>query len=341
MQVAWPDLREAAIYFIDQFDNTTDKLGVVMFGTGSRVDYALGTGFKTSSAAENIIMGQSNPDKAFTNSSWGLWQGYAQLLNDNDPNALNVLVFFTDGNPTAYTAQFNVKTSLSSNPRCTVSPIEAVIATANNFDSDVSEIQRFAPPTASYPANVTADGRDYVIVNGTGSNKKCSSSTSGWTDSSPMAEDVENLFATSGCLPQTWTPSYLNPTSLSFSTETTTNGTSYGVNACNTALKSTSSSATTRGKHVHRTAKTLAVNVASHARTKTNALGGVYVYTIGLGTLLIDNTFLKRLANEESGNPDAVTDGTQTVGLYVQSPTTAQLQQAFQTVASEIFRLIQ
>jgi hypothetical protein len=200
-------------------------------------------------------------------------------------------------------------------------------------------MQRFAPAYAQYPANVTADDRDYVIVNGTGINKKCTGASQ-WTDSAPMAEDVELVF--SGCLPTSWVPSYKNPTAISFSTQTTTDGTSYGVNACDAALRSTGSSGLTRGRHVARTSRTLATNVASHARTKANALGGVYIYSIGLGTILIDNTFLTRLANQDNAtNPDAVTDGTQTEGVYVQSPTTAQLQQAFQTVANEIFRLIQ
>lgn len=337
MQTAWPDLRDAAIFFLDQFDNTTDKLGIVMFGTGSRVDFPLGTGFKTGSAAENIIMGQDNPVRAFTNSSWGLWQGYAELLDNDDSDALNVIVFFTDGNPTAYTASFTVDTT--GTPWCTVSPIEAVLATPGNFESDTNNMERFAPPYAVYPANMTADDRDYVIVNGTGANKKCSGASQ-WTDAAPMAANVELLFST--CLPATWVPSYKNPTAISFSTQTTTNGASYGVNPCDTALRSESSSGLTRGRHVGRTARTLATNVASHARTKTNALGGVSIYSIGLGTILIDDAFLTRLANEDNAtNPDAVTDGTQTEGIYVQSPTTAQLQQAFQTVANEIFRLIQ
>jgi hypothetical protein len=342
MEAAWPDLVDAATFFVDQFDNTTDRLGVVMFGTNSRVDLALNTGFKSGSPplAEGLIEGQDNPDKAFTNSSWGLWMGYAELLEANDPDALNVMVFFTDGNPTSYTASFNVRTSGSS-PTCSISPIEAVLATPGNFESDVTNMQRFAQAYGSYPANVGPDGRDYVIVNGTGAAQKCTGGSSNWTSTSPYAEDVELLF--SGCLPQSWTPSYKNPSALVFDTEDPTDGPDYIVDACNTALRSTSSSGLTRGRHVHRTAKTLAVNVASHARDKSNALGGVNIYSIGLGTIDIDETFLRRLANENDStlNPALVGDGSQTYGMFVNSPSSAQLRQAFQTVANEIFRLIQ
>jgi len=346
MDDAWADLREAAIYFSDQFDNSTDQLSIVTFGTGARVDLPLGTGFKTGDLAANTIMGQSTPQRAFTNSPWGLWQGYAELLENNDPNALNVIVFFTDGNPTSYTASFNVKTSPPSSgtrPWCDSSPVEAAIGTGGNFDWDVSNIQRFAPPYGQYPANIGPGGRDYVIVDGTGSNQICHSyATSGsnrWLSSAPYAENVELVFA-SGCLPQNWTPSYKNSTSpKTFSTEATTDGPSYGVNACDSSLKSTSSSSSLRGRHVHRTAKTLAVNVASDARLRANSLGGAIVYTIGLGTLQIDDVFLKRLANDPL-SPDAVINGTQTAGVYVPSPTPSQLRQAFQIVANHIFRLI-
>lgn len=113
MQPAWPDLVDASTFFLEQFDNTTDKLAIVTFGTNSSVDFGLNTGFKTGDIAKNIITGQDTPASALTNSSWGLWQGYAELLEDNNADALNVIVFFTDGNPTAYTGLFEVKTTPS------------------------------------------------------------------------------------------------------------------------------------------------------------------------------------------------------------------------------------
>jgi hypothetical protein len=63
----------------------------------------------------------------------------------------------------------------------------------------------------------------------------------------------------------------------------------------------------------------------------------VTVYSIGLGN--VDSDFLERIANEP-GSTDYVAAG-ETDGLYVFAPTASQLQQAFQTVANEIFRLIQ
>jgi len=342
MQPAWPDLVDASTFFLDQFDNTNDKLAVVTFGTNSGVDFGLNTGFKTGDVAKNIITGQDTPGSALTNSSWGLWQGYAELLEDNNADALNVIVFFTDGNPTAYTGLFEVKTTPSATvPWCDVTPVEAVIGTGGNFDWDVSDIRRFANPYGKYPSNYP-NGRDYVIVDGPGAAKVCQSNGGGWSDASPNATDDENLFATGVCLPQNWTPSYKNPPGGSqrvFSTSVPTEGAAYGVNPCDPNLRTTSSSATLRGKHVHRTAKTLATNVTSDARNVSNALGGVYVYSIGLGAIAIDQPFMERLANDPNYT-GSIQDGSQTVGEYFSAPTPAQLRQVFQLVANQIFRLI-
>jgi hypothetical protein len=122
-----------------------------------------------------------------------------------------------------------------------------------------------------------------------------------------------------------------------YSTTTTTDGPSFSINTCNAALFSDGSTSSTRGRHVHRTAKTISLNIASDARNTTNALGGVTIYSIGLGN--VDPDFLRRIANEP-GSTDYVA-ASETDGLYVYAPTANQLQQAFQTVANEIFRLIQ
>jgi hypothetical protein len=45
-----------------------------------------------------------------TGTAQALWQGYQQIVTINEVGALNVIVFFTDGRPTAITADFPVKT---------------------------------------------------------------------------------------------------------------------------------------------------------------------------------------------------------------------------------------
>jgi hypothetical protein len=338
---AWAPLQNAAVFFLNQFDNNTDNLGIVSYGTNARVDLPVGTGFKTGQVGENIINGQLVPaNGAATNAPWGLWMGYAELLSLNNPAALNVMVFFTDGNPTAFTNRFPVQIGAAANPRCndTIDGLndgimEAAILTYGSTDDTVSNIAGFVQPIAPYPAILPGYTYDYYQVNGPAAgveDKLCSGLGAGH-----IADNVENLF-TSGCLPDTWQPTYRNTPVTgpprSYSAEATADlGPSYGVDNCDAGGGST-----TRGKYVHRTSKTLSINVVNDARDPTNELGGVIVYAIGLGS--IDPVFLNRIAND-ADSPDH--DATQSEGMFINAPTPAQLQQAFQQVANEIFRLIQ
>lgn len=84
-------------------------------------------------------------------------------------------------------------------------------------------------------------------------------------------------------------------------------------------------------------------NAADNAATRIRndaSLTPVF-YVIGLGgndSEGIDHQFLQRVANV----PDSVIyDSTKPQGLYIYSPTTAQLSDAFARVASEILRLAQ
>ncbi|MEZ5362332.1 MAG: vWA domain-containing protein [Bryobacterales bacterium] len=128
---AWDDVQDAAITFIQQFDNNRDHAGVVTFGTGANVDYPLSSGFKTGDVAKNLILSQIVPDSAGTNYSTGLWLAYSELLRVNDSGALNAIVFFTDGQPSAFSAAFKMKTG-GTGARCNSSTEEGTLAAAQD-----------------------------------------------------------------------------------------------------------------------------------------------------------------------------------------------------------------
>jgi hypothetical protein len=335
---AWVPLQDAAVFFLDQFDNTTDRLSIVTYGSSAAVDLPLGTGFKTGSVGATKIRNQVVPTSAGTNAPMGLWLGLAELLANNDPNALNVIAFFTDGNPTGYTARFSVwTTSSSGRPYCPGNAnLTGALLTGGNTEADVSNIYGIFEQYAPYPAVYSGTDVDYYLRHQPGNylSRLCINLTP-W-----LGNEAEAMFNTGSCLPATWTPDYKNPaggSQRSFSTTTATDGPSFTINRCDPALFSTSSSNSTKGRHVHRTAKTISLNVASNARNTANELGGVIIYSIGLGA--VDPTFLRRVANDPA-SADFIS-ANQTQGMYVFAPTPAQLQQAFQTVANEIFRLIQ
>jgi Flp pilus assembly protein TadG len=102
---AFDDLKAASLEFLDFFDNSRDRLGLVVFGTGVNVDLAPATNFKT--PITNIITSHV-ADNSGTNSPDALWNAYSALTAIGDPTALNVIVFFTDGVATTFSGSFNV-----------------------------------------------------------------------------------------------------------------------------------------------------------------------------------------------------------------------------------------
>jgi hypothetical protein len=96
----------------------------------------------------------------------------------------------------------------------------------------------------------------------------------------------------------------------------------------------------TRGLNVKPISENLTINTATNARTSATLPIGIY--SIGMGgdpsAYPADHELMRRVANDPgAGNYD----DQQPTGLYVYAPTPVQLQQAFQKVAREIFRLIQ
>jgi N-methylhydantoinase B/oxoprolinase/acetone carboxylase alpha subunit len=113
------------------------------------------------------------------------------------------------------------------------------------------------------------------------------------------------------------------------------------VNQCSSLLKSTTtdwSSRNYRGTQVHNASKNLTVNIANGARAEPG-LDEVRIYSIGLGGwgYPADADFLERVANDADSD---YYDPNQPAGLYYYAPTPQQLQQAFNEVASELFRLL-
>lgn len=105
LQPVGTQLRNAAINFVNKFAEGRDNLGLLTFATSSRVDNALSTTFKT--AVTNTLNQVSFT--GYTNSAQALWRGYDALVALNQPGALNAIVFFTDGQPTAVTEDFPIK----------------------------------------------------------------------------------------------------------------------------------------------------------------------------------------------------------------------------------------
>lgn len=105
-------LKAAAVSFVSKFANGRDNLALVTFATSSIPDFPIADNFDTASPSVPTIL-NSVICTGGTNTSQGLWQGYQQLVTLNQPNALNVILLFTDGYPNTLTATFPIKNSSS------------------------------------------------------------------------------------------------------------------------------------------------------------------------------------------------------------------------------------
>ena len=103
-------MKQAASWFVGQFSAGRDKVGLEVFGGGTYVAYTPKTTFKSDSPSVPSLINQLTAG-GYTNTSQALWQGYLQLKNLNQPGAFNVILLFTDGQPTAFTGQFQVSSS--------------------------------------------------------------------------------------------------------------------------------------------------------------------------------------------------------------------------------------
>jgi Mg-chelatase subunit ChlD len=100
---AWTDLQQAAIIFKDNFDDALDQMGLVSFQIRGTDRFLLAQPFRN--AIENEINNmQSNGD---TNAGEALRLALQQMQNGPArQRSVKVVVFFTDGRPTAMRGQF-------------------------------------------------------------------------------------------------------------------------------------------------------------------------------------------------------------------------------------------
>jgi Flp pilus assembly protein TadG len=104
------DLRRAATTFVSFFASTQDqdRMGLISFGTWVRVDRALGTNYVASmTAAINALqaVGGTNTEDAIDQSDGP--QGFTDQTGiPGDRRVQQFLVFFSDGNPTAFRGMF-------------------------------------------------------------------------------------------------------------------------------------------------------------------------------------------------------------------------------------------
>jgi Flp pilus assembly protein TadG len=95
-------LRDDAENFVSRFVDSRDQLGLVTFMGSANLDFAATKKFKPALADTLQKLKCGNE----TGSADALRLAHEQLTSINEPTALNVIVFFTDGVPNGFTAKF-------------------------------------------------------------------------------------------------------------------------------------------------------------------------------------------------------------------------------------------
>lgn len=339
-------MKDAARAFVDKFAEGRDRLALITYSTGWYLGYAPSKNFKTSSPKlDDVIAGISCVGG--TSSAMAISEAYNQLAAINEPGALNLILFFTDGNPTAVTASF---------------PIKRVTDT------------RYGDGSGSYPNT----GSTYSMPKSTCYDAAGrSNSNAAWDPQNRLGVLVSAGTGeeSTGWSYGVYAPYYtaVNGTDTSINgpsnSETSRQGCAFGPGASNmgTARRdlayiptqdvytnatgccyrsvATFGSGTYVGKirpdrptSIGAAATNATDNAATRIRSDTN-LSPVF-YVIGLGDPSSsdppDQTLLAKIANDPT-SPGYVK--TQTTGLYVFAPNNTQLTQAFSRIASEILRL--
>ncbi len=358
---ACSSLKASAQNFTNMFVGGQDVLGLITFQTVANVDFTPGTDFKSRTPNMSQVIGQLNCS-GYTNTVSALKLAYDQITKViNQPLALNVIVFFSDGKPDAITADFLAKqkdsrddvpypfntlpNSPASNCRTGVTPMRGVLVAMDEFTDPTGPTLGVIPApdptcyTCGPPISSLGDGLWGLLP------KPISSSLApGCTFSDPNASSTmqysPQLYCTgSSCdvrkdiqaIPKA--DIFGNSTSTSYRPLTVANFGLFPNNHYST------------DGFIRPDTPAGVVNAALNAafeQVKTIRRDNykITIYSIGLGGYsgqqYIDTGFMQDVAND----PNAPNyDPSSPSGQYIYAPSASQLSSAFQQIASQVLRI--
>jgi hypothetical protein len=328
MQVAGvcPTMVGNAVSFVNKFAEGRDRLGLITFMGAPFLDYPPTLNFKTQSPSMGTKLG-TLVCSGNTGSEPALWMAYNQLKAIAEPGALNIIVFFTDGNPNGYPAPgFLVKGQADT--RYGVADPTTLVATPKSTCSNVNI------PGALLPAGFIGEystttplGNTWGIYNNAGS---------------PLNSTTQTLVSYPGCSYSSSSPYYMRQ-DIAYLPPLDIHGHSITgylpLEIYPSGPYANQPRVDTVTSH-HTAGKNITDNVA--ALIRADATYTPVIYAIGLGGTIaadpIDDVFMERISNDPRS---PIYNNLQQTGKYVYAPNAGQLQDAFNSIASEILRLAQ
>jgi Flp pilus assembly protein TadG len=306
--------------FVNRFTNGRDTIGLITFTGSSSLDYAPTVNFLSNTPSLPTVIG-TLVCGGNTGSAEALWLAYQQLISINEPGALNLIVFFTDGLANGVTAAYPKK--LQTDVRWN----SASTAQVSTPPSSCTGAGPFTGFIAQW-ANWVSPGPTNGIFNQT---------------STSITDPNENLISAPGCAFISNSQNVRQdiayvPTTDIYGNQTigyTTVASDYYTSGPYTGQLRVDTPSSIQ--HVSANA---ADNAAARIRADTSFTP--VIYCIGLGgtvtTGQVDPVFLNRVANTPQSSSY---NSSQASGIYVYAPTAAELASAFETVVSQILRLSQ
>jgi Flp pilus assembly protein TadG len=309
MSGAMTAMKAAVRAFVEKFSEGRDNLGLIVFGGSSLIAFpnpsptGPQSNFKTASPNVDTLISQT-VSGSNTGSAQALWLAYQELVKKNEPGALNVIVFFTDGLPNGLVADFNdpnpALNLLKASSTCTYK-----LQPGRPMLGFISQWGGFAPTGTTVgvkklnASTVSSIDEGPIQTNSTGCYYR--------TDQTRMRQDVVRM---------------PNP--------------DYYGNTTSPGIRTVDLNRVDSPQQIGYASLNAADSAVQRIRQDANL--SVVIDTIGYfgGTEQPDEAWLKRIANDPS-SPDY--DPAKPRGVFVMAPTTAQLNDAFMKVASEILRL--
>jgi Flp pilus assembly protein TadG len=308
-------MKSAAAAFVDKFAEQRDYLGLVTFASSSHyMDFPVATNFKTASPSMVEIINSVNCAGG-TNSAHGLWNAYTALAELNQPGALNVIVFFTDGDPTAFPGRFQIKATSPCGSKGTERNAVLTMTTAPSAYG-LLNLSNGPVPVAN----------DNAVSNPGGLNNTCSFVASG---PASVATDVSAIPA-SDYFGDATNTGFAGPVTLALGSSNSTNAASIQNASINAADEA--------ARHIRNGDPVTALAPGAPGGALNKQLSNVAIFSIGLGNAATppNVNFLRRVANDPAA---AGYDSTKPAGLYVHAQTGSDLEDAFERVAAEVLRI--
>ena len=317
------EMKLAAQSFASDFTNGRDRMALITFKASANLDYPPTLDFMTQSPSIVSVIGQINC-AGNTGSAQALWMAYQQILAVNEPGALNLIVYYTDGQPNGLSASYPIKTLADVR--------YDAVQTSTLVNTPASGCKPNSTGTLSgILAQGAADGSTLGYTTGLFSNVGTS-----------ISDTSDPMIAAPGCA---FLGSYDNQAYVRRDIAYIPTTDSWGNSTVGYKPVDTYPAGNPYAGKMRVDEPIAVVYASTNAgdsagqRIRSDKTFSPVIYCIGLGgDGWIDHDFLARIANtptSSSYNP------AQPSGLYVYSPDSSQLAAAFNSVASQILRLSQ